>query len=52
MKHYKSKKNPNYPSTACGKNLVSMDYTDNYEDVTCKTCIKSVEREIKSKDGV
>jgi hypothetical protein len=42
--HYKSKSNQQYPQTACGKGNMSMDTTDDKEQVTCKTCLRAINR--------
>ena len=48
MLHYKSKRHPSYPTAACGKNLISMEFTDDIEKVKCETCKKSLDRKEES----
>jgi len=53
--HYRSKTDTRYPQTACGKGNMSMDVTDDKSQVTCKTCLRAMnrkKREIKGKGRI
>ena len=55
MIHFKDTRHPRYPKTGCGLSI-GVDFTDNIEKVTCKTCMASyikfnMEVEIKERKG-
>lgn len=48
--HYINKEHPNYPKTVCGQ-IYPKGKTYNIEEITCKVCLRLLEREAENKQS-
>lgn len=44
MIHYKDKRSDKYPIALCGHNAFHMRKTEDADKVTCKTCLRGIEK--------